>query len=357
MRRAYSRSRIGLGYLVAALALLAGGYLLAQALSAPTRTPYYATQYAAAERMRAATQAVRDYADAQGIDILPDDLNATGLIGPEFTEITTTSGALEAKRSAINPNFAALLVRYYVEAGLVEGDTIAVGTSGSFPGLTLAAVAAANEMGLNVRLIASFGSSTNGATRLELPITTILEVARERGILAYTLLATSPGGSGDQLRESFLFGDVAPTVRQLAERAGVEFIDEPHLADSIARRLALYGPDIKLFVNVGGASANSGESSYTLSFPGGLLLDPPPIPDTPTRGLTYEYAALGVPVVNLLNVRGLCVEHGLPYDPSPLPPPGEGGCYATMAYPKLVVYLALALAAITLALGKKKPHA
>ena len=112
-------------------------------------------------------------------------------------------------------------------------------------------------------------------------------------------------------------------------RAGVDYND---IEKSIARRLELFGEDVDCFVNVGGASANSGTSAYTLDFPNGLVLDPPKIPTTANRGLMYEYAARGVPVINMLNVRQLAADNGLPYDPVPLTHPGEGGVYCYIAY-------------------------
>ena len=39
-------------------------------------------------------------------------------------------------------------------------------------------------------------------------------------------------------------------------------------------------------------------------------------------------ASRGVPVIHLLNIKGLAAAHGLPWDPSPLPQPGEGDLYA-----------------------------
>ena len=116
----------------------------------------------------------------------------------------------------------------------------------------------------------------------------------------------------------------------------MEFIDYNDLEKSIQRRLELFGEDVDCFVNVGGASANSGTSAYTLDFPNGLVLDPPRIPTTPDRGLMYEYAARGVPVINMLNVRGMAADNGLPYDPVPLPAPGEGGVYYETAYQRWI---------------------
>ena len=107
-------------------------------------------------------------------------------------------------------------------------------------------------------------------------------------------------------------------------------IDEETIPASIQRRLAIYGDDVDCFVNVGGASANMGTSPYTLTFPNGLVLDPPAIPANEDRGLTFEYAARHIPVVHLLNVRGLAEENGLPFDPVPLTRPGETDVYYTL---------------------------
>lgn len=356
MRRSFTAGRIGAGWLLAALLALIAGHQLAIALGRRAPHPYAHVQRAAAERMLAAEARLKEVVLRERIEILADDLNKTGLIGPEWTFLTTTPGAIEAKRSALNPNFAALMVHYYEQAGLKAGDRVALGLSGSFPGLSIAALCAAGEMGLDVRVIASFGASMYGATRPELTVPRMFGILRDEGLVDYTLLATSPGGSGDRMPESFLFGDVRPLVARLAAEAGVEFIDRPSLEESIARRLALYGEDIRCFVNVGGASANSGESAYTLAFPNGLVLDPPPVPTSPNRGLAYEYAARGVPVINLLNVRGLCAQNGLPYDPAPLPPPGEGAVYFRATYPQWALLTALALAAALLAAGRWRGH-
>jgi len=58
----------------------------------------------------------------------PEDPGHTGLIGPEWSELTTTLGDPEAKRTTINPNFAALVVHLLQEAGVQRGDTIAIGS-------------------------------------------------------------------------------------------------------------------------------------------------------------------------------------------------------------------------------------
>lgn len=330
-----------------ALAVALCGVALTLANTARVRLPYADVQLAAANQMAAAEQAVLRYIQQEEIAIEKDDLNQTGLIGPEWTELTTSLGLLEAKRTALQPDFAALMVKYYQEAGLKAGDTICCGMSGSFPGLCIATVCAANQMNLNVRIIASYGSSMYGATRLELTNVRILDIARRAGLLSYELIAVSPGGDFDQ-GNSILFPNARQTIFGLAEADGLLMIDEPTIPASIQRRLALYGSTVDCFVNIGGASANMGTSPYTLSFPNGLVTDPPKIPQDEDRGLMFEYAARGVPVIHMLNVRGLAEDNGLPFDPVPLTEPGETNVYYTAWHSPWYAASALTIAAILL---------
>ena len=312
--------------LILACVVMMGGILLTLKNQTKALLPYADIQLAAAMRMQQAEKVLLDYVTENGIEIEEDDLNQTGLIGPEWAELTTSLGMIEAKRTALQPDFAALMVKYYHEAGLKSGDTICCGMSGSFPGLCLAVVAAANQMDIHIRIIASYGSSMYGATRLELPIVRILQIAKEAGIIDYDLLAVSPGGDYDQ-GHSILFPDSRKRIFELAEEDKLLMIDESCIPDSVQRRLQLFGTEIDCFVNVGGASANVGTSPYTLTFPNGLVTDPPRIPQNTDRGLVFEYAARNIPVIYLLNVRGLAEENGIPFDPVPLTNPGDTDIY------------------------------
>jgi len=344
------------GWLAAALAVAVLGFGVLLAARSAEPYPLRDIQIEASRRMELAERVLRDKIVAEGIPIEADDLNGTGLIGPEWTALTSTLGILEAKRTTLNPNFAALLVRYFHEAGLKPGDVVAVGASGSFPGLAIATLCAAREMGLQALTIASFGASMYGATRLELTIPRMLKLLDEAGVLPNTLIAVSPGSDYDH-GENPLFEDARRRIAGLAEETGVEFIDfeRPNLEASIARRLALYderagGRKIACFVNVGGASPNNGASSYTLEFPQGLVLEPPRIPLSRDRGLVYEYASRGIPIINLLNVRLLADRDGLPYDPAPLPKVGEGGVYFETRYSKTLA-IAIVVAVVGLLAG------
>ena len=351
MKKLRFKMKIRWQYLLLALLIGASGFAATWLSRNLEPTAYADVQRAAAERMQRGEAVLLDVVLQEGIAIEDIDLNQTGLIGPEWTPLTTTPGIEEAKRTSLDPNFAALLVRYFKETGLEAGDRVAVGTSGSFPGLLMATLCAATELELDVDVIASFGSSMYGATRLELNVCRILRILRENGVIDYELLAVSPGGNNDY-GESALWPDSRDTIAALAAEEGVEYIDYNDIEKSIARRLELFGEDVDCFVNVGGASANSGTSAYTLDFPNGLVTDPPRIPTTANRGLMYEYAARGIPVINMLNVRQMAADNGLPYDPVPLTQPGEGGVYYHIVYRVWIAALAVALMLAVLVLGR-----
>lgn len=345
-------SKAGAVYILLALLTALGGIALTLRSQSRVHLPYADVQLAAAQRMADVEAELLRYIQAHEIPIEKDDLNQTGLIGPEWTELTSSLGLLEAKRTALQPDFAAVMVKYYMEAGLKAGDTICCGMSSSFPGLNIAAVCAANEMDIKIRVIVSYGASMYGATRLDLPMVRMLDIARQAGLMDYELLAVSPGNDYDQ-GNSILFPDSREKIFALAEEDGLPMIDEPDIVSSIQRRLELFGTEADCFVNVGGASANMGTSPYTLTFPNGLVTDPPRIPQDADRGLTFEYAARGIPVIHLLNVRGLAEANGLPFDPVPLTLPGETDAYVAVRHSPWYALGTLILAAAFLLAGWK----
>lgn len=318
--------------------------------------PYYDAQVEAAELMKRCTAVIRDYRLSLGIPIDPElDPNETGLIGDEFTDITTSVGNLEAKRTATNPAFAALMVRYFKEAGLGPGDVIAVGASGSFPALILATLSAARALGLEPITIYSIGASMYGATLPNLTFVEMLRRLNQAGLIPYTLAAVSLGGDQDA-GEGTLFGNGKRVMEEIARRAGVPVIYEDTIAGSIRRRLDVYrrmaaDRPIRCFVNIGGATPNYGNTVTSLWFPNGLVMRSQVMSTAPDRGLIFEFAAAGISVINLLDVRGLALKNGLPIDPVPLPPIGEGRVYETTKYSPGVAMLALVLSAAFLWAG------
>jgi poly-gamma-glutamate system protein len=252
------------------------------------------------------------------------DPNDTGIVGDEFTPLTTSLGDVAAKRTAANPAFAAAVARYFVEAGLRKGDVVAIGASGSFPAFILATLSAVRALDLEPIAVYSVGSSMYGANLPGFTFADMLDGLRADGILPYRFVAVAPGGDRDSGR-GVLFDEEGTTLVAEARRTGLPLIGGGDLAQGIRQRLGVFdtaaaGRPIRCFVNIGGASANYGGTEASLLVPNGLVRRLSPIPEGPTRGLVFEFAARGIPVVHLLHVRGLAAANHLPYDPVPFPP-------------------------------------
>jgi poly-gamma-glutamate system protein len=313
-----------------ALLVVGGAWLIAIGRPAPaaaSRAPVDAERLM--ERSLASVRALRL---EKGIPIdRATDPNATGIIGDEFSPLTTSVGDVEAKRTAANPAFAAVIVRYFRRAGLRAGDVVAVGASGSFPAFALATLSAARALELRPIVIYSVGSSMYGANLPGFTLVDMLDRLRRDGLLPYRLAAVSPGGGGDNDDEGggVLFDESGGTLAAETRRTGLPLVRGATLPDRIADRLRIYdeasaGRPIRCFVNIGGSAASFGTTSASLSLPNGLVMRPAVLPSSPARGVVFEFAARGVPVVHLLFVKGLARDNGLPFDPIPLPPVGEG---------------------------------
>lgn len=341
-------------FLIAACLVALGGVVLVFLTSKTGENAYASVQYRAAVRMEKAEEYMKKEILSKGIAIEPEDINRTGLLGPEFTELTSTPGSVDAKRTSLDPNFAAAMVKYFHEAGLKKGDKIAVGSSGSFPGFLIAVLTAGTEMGLDIKVIASLGSSMHGATRPDYNIFDIMHALQNGGFANFEVLEATPGGSNDSgggVLEGVIYTGTKELSQKLCLESGWKVPEHKDLAENIKERLSLYGNDVKLFVNVGGAGPNCGTSSYTLNFPQGLVVVPPTIPTTPYRGLNYEFAARGVPVLNLLNVKLLARQNGIPYDSVPLSSPGKSRAYYRIYYSVPIMLIVISLVAILLIVG------
>ena len=287
-------------------------------------------QFDAAALMERSLASIRRHRLAKGLPIDPViDPNRTGIIGDEFTPLTTSLGEVEAKRTSTNPEFAALLVDCFQRAGLRRGDMVAVGASGSFPALLLATLSAARSLDLEPVVIYSIGASMYGANLPGFTFVDMLAGLREDGVLPYRLAAVSPGGDEDR-GAGVLFDEDGTALVNEAQQSGLPVIGGASLAGNIQQRLRLYdtaagGRRVRCFVNVGGASANFGTTAASLSLPNGLVFRVPEVPRSATRGLVFEFAARGTPIVHMLHVRGLARDNHLPFDPVPLPRVGEGG--------------------------------
>ena len=95
-------------------------------------------------------------------------------------------------------------------------------------------------------------------------------------------------------------------------------------------------------------SMGRGESGISLGQ--GLISPEKIVRLTEDSGLVQRYLSQGLPVINLLNIKQLAADYGLPYDPAQWPERGTSAVYFETEYPGAVLLLGLAGAAVLLAL-------
>lgn len=326
--------------------LMAAALLMAFGLAAVLVTrswqprPEYERMLDAANRAQAAFAAVKAERLQRGLSIQKaDDLNETGMIGDYFTSITTTLGNLEAKRTSVNSNAAALVVHLLYDAGVSPGDRIAVNCSASFPALNLAVLCAMDAMELEGIVFSSVGASTYGANLEAFTYPDMEHALFTQGHLCHRSSFVSFGGANDQGLE--FPEDVKETVRTRLTGLGYQFWEMDDLEENILARLEQYG-DVACFVNVGGNLVSTGGST---AYDGGsgLLKG-----GSDSRGLIGQYLDQGVPVLHLLNLKKLFPQYGLPVDPIPMPQPGEGNIYYEQTVSLPLVWTTLAAGMLAL---------
>jgi hypothetical protein len=182
-----------------------------------------------------------------------------------------------------------------------------LGASGSFPALIVASLAALKALDLKPVWISSLGASQWGANHPRFHWLHMWQCLEKSGLFSHPPIALSLGGEGDTGE------DMDKKGRQLLgediRTSGLYFLNEPNLAQNVAKRMVLFEKaaqekKIKVFINIGGSWSNMER-----------------------RGVIYTMAAKEVPVIHLLYVRGLTQRYGLPWDPSPVPDPGEGALF------------------------------
>jgi poly-gamma-glutamate system protein len=322
--RVLPKTRLNIIVTAAGLVSL-GVYALLQVYAPPRRLAYSDQMLEAARIMAKAVALIGSHCDRRGIPIDESiDPNHTGLVGPEHSELATTLGNLEAKRTTTNPNVAGLVVHLLHQAGVARGNTIAVGCSASFPALMVATLAAAKAMDVRPIVILSLGASSYGGTRMDFNLLDIYELLLRDTVFGFPPAAVSLGGERDVAAE--LEEDARQRLIRRIEESGVTYIHEPGLEQNVSRRMRIYqessgGAGIAAFINIGGSYANLGTSELALALKPGLNVRMK-IPAKPERGVLFEMAARGIPCVHLLHIQGLATKYGLPWDPVPLPSPG-----------------------------------
>lgn len=250
----------------------------------------------------------------------------SGMIGAANSSITTSTGSLAAKRTSANPNWAAVLVDQLLEAGVQPGELVAVGVSGSFPSLNLAAFVAAEVLELDFVSIASVGASSFGANFTEFTWLDMERILIEAKVISRGSAAGSLGGTLD--RAVGIPKSSRKRLRAALDRNRIPFIEVAEELSSIDQRMKIYddyagGRRIAAYINVGGSLVSIGEKSAKRLYRPGLNLKPNP------RGIGVDSVMMrflrdGVPVINMSKVVALAERYGMPVEPTELTPAGSG---------------------------------
>ena len=253
------------------------------------------------------------------------------LIGEEYTPITTTLGAHDAKVLSLNPEFAAVAVDLLVASGIKSGDAVAVNMSSSFPALNIAVIAAVDALGGKPIIVSSVGASTWGANR---PDFTWLDMERElaaSGVWAWRSSAAGIGGGndlGDGLSQEGL-----EQIATAIQRNGIKPLGAATLSEAVAYRLSVYrqenqGHLPKVLVNVGGSHVIFGERGHAAFLREGLTAGYRPSLAL-ADGLAAEFIKGDRPVIHFINIQRLAAQYNI----GSRQPAGAGSALRTMYVP------------------------
>jgi poly-gamma-glutamate system protein len=272
----------------------------------------------------------------------------TGILGVEWSEITTTLGSEEAKELSTNPLFASLVLRYLVGAGIDSNATVGVALSGSFPGLAISTLAALQILGAKAVIISSIGASSFGANRPELTWLDMENILSRKAGLRYHSEMITFGAEGDS--GAGLFENGKELLLEAAKRNNVRLVIPQSFRAAIDRRMEMFDSmHISLLINIGGNHAMIGNCPHGESLPYGFHRVLSSCYDC-ERGVIVRLAERGVPVLHFLHIRAIASQYQI-NSPNPAI---EGDVFTRTVYqkPLVVVTLCLLLASI-IAAGKK----
>lgn len=305
------------------------------------------------EASQIANEAIRVVRSERGARKIPVDPIAdpsdSGLIGVSISDVTSNTGNLLAKQTTVNPNWAAVAVKLLREAGVNDGDTIAVGVSGSFPGLNIAVFSAIEAMHLQAIAISSASASQWGANHPRLLWLDMEQVLKQRKVFKFRSVATSLGGAED--RAASMSEEGLALLRRGIRRSKLPLIDVENYAESVIERMTIYqenaaGRPIRAYVNVGGGTSSTGTRRSKFAFQPGLNTRTPP-PAALIDSVMARFLDQDVPVIHFLQINRMAERYGLPIAPQIRPPVGTGRVFLEQRYSPVLASAAL----ITIVLG------
>jgi poly-gamma-glutamate system protein len=176
-------------------------------------------------------------------------------------------------------------------------------------------------------MILSLGASSFGATRDDFTLLDIYGVLKNSGIVGISPAAVSLGGAKDVGQE--YEAEMKARLVEKIRLSGFRFLNQADLQRNVSERMAIYlgsagNRRVAAFVNIGGNYADLGTSPLVLKLNTGVnaLVSIPTAKET--HGVVFAMAERHIAVIHLLHIKGLALKYGLPWDPFPLPKPGDG---------------------------------
>ena len=327
-------SQLPTGALVVLAILSLAGLLMVETMRRQDTIADYGMMVTAARTMQEGMAHIREVRQKiRRIDADVDPLDS-GLIGVSSSPVTSLSGHLPAKQTTLNPNWAAVALKMLRDAGVQEGDYVAMAVSGSFPALNIAAYVAVEELGAVPIIIVSGSASQWGANVPGLNWIDMARELRKEGFIRSQEIAGSLGGAEDRgIGISERGKDI---IKQSIQKAKLQFLLPASLEEGVAKRIALYsrnarGKPIRAYINIGGGSASTGPPSIDHFFEPGLINSAVPKAFA-VDSVTGHFLKQGVPVLNFSGIATIARRYGLPLTPQNIQPIGSGGVYNTMGY-------------------------
>ena len=286
----------------------------------------------------------------------------TGMIGAEYTAITTTTGNLDSKKTSLNPNFAAVYIKMFNQLSLKKGDEIVINTSGSFPMLGISCIMAAEEYGLKPFVMASIGASSYGATNPAFTIFDMLEYLYEQDLIKSRISIISLGGTNDVGENFGQYNGYHDrnTIIERIKQSNITFIQEKKFDANIEKRLQLINQkcqNVKLFVNIGGNSVGLGINENTYYKVNGILYAKKYKKtglSLYNKGLLERYLGNGVNCIQMLNIKKIASDYDVEYGFNELPKVGTGNSYSEVSYNLTYPIIAIIVVIAFLVYYKKK---
>ena len=308
----------------------------------------------ASMKMQESMKMLKNIRMEKGVFIdIENDPNETGLVGSQFSLITTDEGDLDAKLTTLDPNFAAAMVELLSRANLTSRDTIALMLTGSMPGANMAMLIACKAMDIYPFIISSIGASQWGANDPEMTWLDMERILFEHGYISSRSIAASIGGRNDRGRL------LSPKGRELIsyniENNKLPLISGKGLEDNVNKRMEYFGAhNYKAVVNIGGGVASLGTSFNLRLIKPGIVYrkDIEKISrGDGIEGAVVKFSKQNIPLIHILNIQKLTDELGMKYAPIPIPEIGEGSLYAIEKYDLKITILSLIIVSLSVVIA------